>query len=69
MVSVPIDTPDHIMEFYNQLFRLAVQTPDSVKRFQDLAVITTDLTIKQVSEVLEQELATMRANQQFAPKQ
>jgi hypothetical protein len=57
------------VEFYNQLFRLAVQTPASVKRFQDLGVVTADLTVEQVADVLKQELATMRANQQFAPKQ
>jgi tripartite-type tricarboxylate transporter receptor subunit TctC len=69
MVSVPAGTPRHIVEFYNQLFRLAVLTPASVKRFQDLGVVTADLTVEQVADVLKQELATMRANQQFAPKQ
>ena len=69
MISVPAGTPNHVMEFYNQLFRLAVRTPDSVKRFQELGVVTADLTIKQVTHVLEQELSTMRANQQFATKQ
>ena len=69
MVSVPAGTPRHIVEFYNQLFRLAVQTPDSIKRFRELGVVTADLTVEQATNILTQELATMRANQQFAPKQ
>jgi tripartite-type tricarboxylate transporter receptor subunit TctC len=69
MVSVPAGTPRHIVEFYNQIFRLAVQTPASVERFRDLSVIAADLDIDQVRQALDKELQIMKDNQQFAPKQ
>jgi tripartite-type tricarboxylate transporter receptor subunit TctC len=69
MVSVPAGTPKHIVEFYNQIFRLAVQTPASVERFQDLSVIAANLDIDQVRQALDKELQIIKDSQQFAPKQ
>jgi tripartite-type tricarboxylate transporter receptor subunit TctC len=69
MISVPVGVPGHIVDYYNQVFREAVKTTKSVKRFAELSVVTTDLTVEQVAHTLKQELDTMQANQKFAPKQ
>ena len=69
MVSVPANTPKHIIEFYNLIFRLAVQTPSSIERFRELSVIAANLDIEQVKQVLDKELQIMKDTQQFAPKQ
>lgn len=69
MISVPAGTPKHIVEYYNQVFRLAVKSPELVKKFQELSIISSDLTVPEVERELAEELRMMMANKKYAIRQ
>ena len=51
----PIGTPRHIVDYYNTVFRLAAQTPESKKRFNELSIVSADLDVDQVAAAVKQE--------------
>lgn len=65
MISVPAATPKHIVEYYNQVFRLAAKTAKSRERFEQMSMIHEDLTLNQLDRYLKQELAQAKRNRKF----
>jgi tripartite-type tricarboxylate transporter receptor subunit TctC len=66
MLSIPAGTPSHIVEYYNAVFRAAIKTPESIKRFSALSVVPADLSVDQVEQELTRELEVMKKNKKFA---
>jgi tripartite-type tricarboxylate transporter receptor subunit TctC len=55
IIMAPVGTPKHIVDYYNTVFRLAAQTPESKKRFNELSIVSADLDIDQVAAAVKQE--------------
>jgi tripartite-type tricarboxylate transporter receptor subunit TctC len=54
-VSAPKGTPDHIMQFYNRLFRDAVHHPDIQHRWAELKIVLQDLDLTQSARLVRME--------------
>lgn len=55
MVSAPAGTPDHIVDFFNKLFRQAMHSPELQDRWQAMQIILQDLDPKQSESLLTAE--------------
>lgn len=67
MLSVPAGTPAHIIQYYNSVFRAAIKSPETAKRFSELSLVPVDLLVEQVEQELAKELEIMKMNKKFAP--
>jgi tripartite-type tricarboxylate transporter receptor subunit TctC len=55
MISVPIGTPKHIVEFWNNAYRVAAKTKLAQQRFDSLSIIHTDYDISATTKLLDEE--------------
>jgi len=65
MLSVPRGTPKHIVEYYNQVFRAALKTPEAIARFSSLSVITKDLSVAETEKLLTEEFKNLEKAKHF----
>lgn len=65
MLSAPAGTPEHIIQYYNTVFRAAIKLPEVTKRFTELSLVPLDLSLTQVQQELDKELAVMKKNKKF----
>jgi tripartite-type tricarboxylate transporter receptor subunit TctC len=65
MLSVPSGTPKHIVEYYNQVFRAALKTPESIARFSTLSIIPMDLSVADTERLLEEEFKNLEKAKHF----
>jgi len=55
MLSVPKDTPQDILDYYNKLFRAAAKTPESRERFKQTGVIHKDMNVAETKKYIRDE--------------
>lgn len=61
LIAVHQDTPQHIKEYYNKIFRIAANTVESQERWKMFSLMSGhDLDINAVQKVIEQERAATR---------
>jgi tripartite-type tricarboxylate transporter receptor subunit TctC len=65
MVLAPAETPQHIINYYNQIFRAAVNSPEFKARAKELSIITMDLTPEESQQFVKKELVQARKNKKF----
>lgn len=65
MLSVPRGTPSHIVEYYNQVFRAALKTSESVARFSALSIIPTDMSVVEIERLLTEEFRSLEKAKHF----
>jgi tripartite-type tricarboxylate transporter receptor subunit TctC len=55
LLLAPKGTPRHIVEYYNQVFRVAAKTNKSQERFNKLSIVAVDLDVDQTTQALKKE--------------
>jgi len=60
MISVPANTPAHIIEFWNKVYRMVAETQEAKEHFTKLSVINTDATVEQSAAIIKEEYNRIR---------